>query len=74
MLCLPHCRRSYHLNERWITRFELVQGATPPAAMPYCMAPPELEELRKQLRERISGLHSTIQGSIWCARAISKEA
>ncbi|CAL1380625.1 unnamed protein product [Linum trigynum] len=32
-------------------KIELEQGATPPARAPYRMAPPELEELRKQLKE-----------------------
>lgn len=32
-------------------RIELVPGARPPAAVPYRMAPPELEELRRQLKE-----------------------
>ncbi|XP_050212403.1 uncharacterized protein LOC126663714, partial [Mercurialis annua] len=32
-------------------KIELVQGATPPATVPYRMAPPELEELRRQLKE-----------------------
>ena len=30
---------------------ELEQGTKPPALVPYCMAPPELEELRKQLKD-----------------------
>ena len=34
-------------------KIELVLGATPPAAVPYRLAPPELEELRKQLKELI---------------------
>lgn len=32
-------------------RIELEPGAKPPAMAPYRMAPPELEELRRQLRE-----------------------
>nr|XP_004231658.1 uncharacterized protein LOC101251732 [Solanum lycopersicum] len=32
-------------------QIELVPGAKPPAMTPYHMAPPELEELRKQLKE-----------------------
>eukprot|EP00257_Ricinus_communis_P017580 XP_015576051.1 uncharacterized protein K02A2.6-like [Ricinus communis] len=32
-------------------KIELVEGASPPAAVPYRMAPPELEELRRQLKE-----------------------
>lgn len=32
-------------------KIELVPGATPPSAVPYRMAPPELEELRRQLKE-----------------------
>ncbi|KAH9723181.1 Endonuclease [Citrus sinensis] len=30
---------------------ELEQGVKPPALAPYCMAPPELEELRRQLKD-----------------------
>lgn len=32
-------------------KIELVPGATPPVAVPYRMAPLELEELRRQLKE-----------------------
>lgn len=32
-------------------KIELVQGAKPPAMGPYLMSPPELKELRRQLRE-----------------------
>lgn len=35
-------------------RIELVPEARPPAMAPYRMAPPELEELRKQLRELLN--------------------
>ena len=34
-------------------KIELVPGATPPAAVPYRMAPPELKELRRQLKELV---------------------
>ncbi|VFQ91468.1 unnamed protein product [Cuscuta campestris] len=34
-------------------KIELVPGATPPAAVPYRMAPLELEELRRQLKELV---------------------
>ena len=35
-------------------KIELVPGASPPAAVPYRMAPPELEELRRQLKELLN--------------------
>ena len=34
-------------------KIELVPNAQPPARAPYRMSPPELEELRKQLKELI---------------------
>ncbi|XP_028794242.1 uncharacterized protein LOC114749870 [Neltuma alba] len=34
-------------------KIELVPGATPPAAVPYRLAPSELEELRRQLKELV---------------------
>ncbi|XP_047260179.1 uncharacterized protein LOC124893108 [Capsicum annuum] len=36
---------------------ELVPGAKPPAMTPYRMSPPELEELRKQLKELLESGH-----------------
>ena len=36
---------------------ELEAGAKPPALAPYRMAPPELEELRKQLKELLEAGH-----------------
>nr|XP_016483424.1 PREDICTED: uncharacterized protein LOC107804107 [Nicotiana tabacum] len=38
-------------------QIELVPGAKPPAMSPYRMAPPELEELRKQLKELLEAGH-----------------
>ncbi len=38
-------------------RIELVSDARPPAMAPYRMAPPELEELRKQLKELLDAGH-----------------
>ncbi|XP_069150358.1 uncharacterized protein [Solanum lycopersicum] len=38
-------------------QIELVPGAKPPAMTPYRMAPPELEELRKQLKELLDAGH-----------------
>ena len=38
-------------------RIELIPGAKLPAMMPYCMAPPELEDLRKQLKELLDSGH-----------------
>ncbi|XP_060216861.1 uncharacterized protein LOC132644288 [Lycium barbarum] len=38
-------------------QIELVPGAKPPAMTPYRMAPPELEELRKQLKELLESGH-----------------
>ena len=41
---LPPRREEYH-------KIELESGAKPPSMGPYRMAPPELEELRRQLKE-----------------------
>nr|XP_016497969.1 PREDICTED: uncharacterized protein LOC107816746 [Nicotiana tabacum] len=38
-------------------QIELIPGAKPPAMGPYRMAPPELEELRKQLKELLEAGH-----------------
>ncbi|XP_019238284.1 PREDICTED: uncharacterized protein LOC109218379 [Nicotiana attenuata] len=38
-------------------QIELISGAKPPAMGPYRMAPPELEELRKQLKELLEARH-----------------
>ncbi|XP_070039913.1 uncharacterized protein [Nicotiana tomentosiformis] len=38
-------------------KIELEPGAKPPVFFPYCMAPPELEELRKQLKELLDAGH-----------------
>ncbi|XP_075098852.1 uncharacterized protein LOC142175763 [Nicotiana tabacum] len=38
-------------------QIELVLGAKPPTILPYRMAPPELEKLRKQLKEFLEACH-----------------
>ncbi|XP_039021247.1 uncharacterized protein LOC120153338 [Hibiscus syriacus] len=48
--CLPPKREVDH-------RIELVPNAEPPAKAPYRMAPPELEELRRQLKELLDAGH-----------------
>uniref|UniRef100_A0A3Q7I7Z1 Reverse transcriptase domain-containing protein n=1 Tax=Solanum lycopersicum TaxID=4081 RepID=A0A3Q7I7Z1_SOLLC len=48
--CLPPRREVDH-------QIELVPGAKPPAMTPYRMAPPKLEELRKQLKELLDAGH-----------------
>uniref|UniRef100_A0A1U7VVG0 Uncharacterized protein LOC104217768 n=1 Tax=Nicotiana sylvestris TaxID=4096 RepID=A0A1U7VVG0_NICSY len=48
--CLPLRREVDH-------QIELIPGAKPPAMGPYRMAPPELEELRKQLKELLEAGH-----------------
>lgn len=48
--CLPLRREVDH-------QIELIPGAKPPAMGPYRMTPPELEELRKQLKELLEAGH-----------------
>ncbi|RVW62422.1 hypothetical protein CK203_064181 [Vitis vinifera] len=56
-------------------KIELEPGAKPPIMGPYRMAPPELEELRRQLKELLDrGVHPTIQGSLWRAGSVLEEA
>ncbi|XP_015168928.1 uncharacterized protein K02A2.6-like [Solanum tuberosum] len=70
---LPHCVEQVLYDNRdvmpeelpqWLPprrevdhQIELVPGAKPPAMTPYRMAPPELEELRKQLKELLEAGH-----------------
>ncbi|XP_015166051.1 uncharacterized protein [Solanum tuberosum] len=70
---LPHCVEQVLYNNRDVMpeelpqrlpprrevdhQIELIPGAKPPAMTPYRMAPPELEELRKQLKELLEAGH-----------------
>ena len=59
-------------------KIELESGAKTPTMGPYRMAPPELEELRRQLKELLEA--GFIQpskapyGALWCPSLIPKEA
>ena len=53
---------------------ELEQGGKPPALVPYRMAPPELEELQRQLKDLLNaGYIHPSKGPIRCTRALLKE-
>ncbi|PKI73202.1 hypothetical protein CRG98_006400 [Punica granatum] len=56
-------------------RIELVPDAKPPAMAPYRMAPPELAELRKKLKELLDcWLCPTFEDPVRCPGALLKEA
>ena len=54
-------------------RIKLEVGAKPPTHAPYRMAPPELGDLRKHLKEILEVGHPSIQGTLWHASAIPEE-
>ena len=55
-------------------KIELLPGVKPPAQVPYRMAPAELLELRKQLKELLGQRHDpALEGSIWCTCSVPEE-
>ena len=54
-------------------RIKLEARAKPPTHAPYRMAPPELGDLRKHLKEILEVGHPSIQGTLWHASAIPEE-
>jgi len=55
-------------------KIELESGTQPSAIGPYHMASPELEELRKQMKELLDAGYIRPSKAPWCTSAFSEEA